>query len=268
LSGVQKKLLVTRTGKRGPFRPAAADGDAPFIAKFNPADLDDLVRNEALSLRWATAVLGAREVNGFTTAHVEVVDEFALIVTRFDRTADGAKLRLEDFAQILVKPRGRDYAGKYDASYEQVAALIAHHSVRPVIDLARLFRRLLVFALIGNCDAHLKNFSLLETDAGLRLSPAYDIVNTALYNQRFDQALALAINGQKRHLDALTPELLQEFGKSIGLTNAAVQQAFDDVRRAVVAARGIITPSPAEPPDGFVHRYAEIVDNACLRLLK
>jgi serine/threonine-protein kinase HipA len=41
--------------------------------------------------------------------------------------------------------------------------MIRKHSARPEIDLARLFRRLISFALIGNCDAHLKNFSLLET---------------------------------------------------------------------------------------------------------
>ena len=69
----------------------------------------------------------------------------------------------------------------YDASYEEVAAVIKQHSVRPEIDVARFFRRLIVFVLVGNCDAHLKNLSLLETEDGLRLSPAYDIVNTALY---------------------------------------------------------------------------------------
>jgi serine/threonine-protein kinase HipA len=104
---------------------------------------------------------------------VAVVNEPALIVTRFDRTPEGGKLRLEGFAQILDKPRGRDFSGKYDAAYEDVAAVIKQHSVRPEIDLARFFRRLIVFVLVGNCDAHLKNFSLLETDAGLRLSPAY-----------------------------------------------------------------------------------------------
>jgi hypothetical protein len=40
--------------------------------------------------------------------------------------------------------------------------------VRPEIDLADFFRRLIVFVLVGNCDARRKNFSLLETDAGLR----------------------------------------------------------------------------------------------------
>jgi serine/threonine-protein kinase HipA len=151
------------------------------------------VRNEALSLRWSAVLLGSDEVNTFEIGNVSTVDEAALIVHRFDRTKDGGKLRLEDFAQILLKSRGADFSGKYDASYEDVAAAIKKHSSRAHIDLARYFRRVLVFVLIGNCDGHLKNFSLLETPTGLRLSPAYDILNTALYDG-YDQRIALSID--------------------------------------------------------------------------
>ena len=266
LSGVQKKLLVARAAD-GTYAPAGPDGLAPFIAKFNSERHADLVRNEVLSLRWAAAVLGRGEVNQFATAQVSVVNEYALILTRFDRAADGAKLRLEDFAQILCKPRGRDYSGKYDASYEDAAQIIATHSSRPEIDRHRFYRRLIVFALIGNCDAHLKNFSLLETNTGLRLSPAYDIVNTALYDQ-YDQLFGLAIAGAKRQLDALTRARFEEFGRSIGLPDRAIETTFAGLRRTVAAARPIITPPPGEQPDGFTHRFAEIVNNACLRILE
>ncbi len=266
VSGIQKKLLVSRASPKEPFQPAAADDIAPYIAKFNSERIATLVRNEALSLRWSAAVLGAREVNEFTLAFIPVVNEQALVVTRFDRRPNGEKLRLEDCAQILCKPRGQDYAGKYDAAYEDVAAIIDQHSARPAIDLARFFRRLIVFAVIGNCDAHLKNFSLLETPTGLRLSPAYDILNTAFY-EGFDQTLALTINGRKVHLDAADGDLFRGFGREIGLPDQAVQQIFAQLRRQVKKAGPVIRPPDAERPDGFVTRYAEIVSNACLRIL-
>ena len=266
VSGIQKKLLVTRAGSKGPFQPAAADGIAPFIAKFNSERIPTLVRNEALALRWSAAVLGAREVNAFTLAPIAIIDEPALVVTRFDRGPKGEKLRLEDCAQILCKPRGQDYAGKYDAAYEDVADIVRRHSVRPAIDLARFFRRLIVFALIGNCDAHLKNFSLLETEIGLRLSPAYDVLNTALYDG-FDQELALSIGGRKPALGAVDGDLLRGFGREIGLPDRAVAQIFDDLRRGVRKAAPILRPPEVEGPDGFITRYAEIVSNACLRIL-
>jgi serine/threonine-protein kinase HipA len=266
VSGIQKKLLVIKEGNG--FAPAGPKGPAPYIAKFNSerARVDALVRNEALSLRWSAELLGKEEVNEFAIGTVAVLDETALIVTRFDRKPDGGKLRLEDFAQILNKPRGQDFAGKYDASYEDVAAAIKQHSVRPEIDIARFFRRLIVFVLVGNCDAHLKNFSLLETTDGLRLSPAYDIVNTALYDG-FDQNVALSINGKKPTLDQITRPILQNFGLSIGLSQRAVDQTFTDLHNRVRRAAGILKPPPAEPPDGFIHRYSEIVSRACLRIL-
>ncbi len=266
LSGIQKKLLVTRT-PNGAFDPAGAAGPAPYIAKFNSQAHPDLVRNEYLSLRWARAVLGEDEVTDFQIGHVSGVNESALILTRFDRTARGGKLRLEDFAQILCKPRGRDYSGKYDASYEEVAQVIATHSARPAIDQSRFFKRLILFALIGNCDAHLKNFSLLETPHGLRFSPAYDIVNTAIYDG-FDRDLALSIGGRKLSLDALNHETFVAFGKSIGLPDRAITQTFTQLRRGVARAAALLIPPAAEPPDGFMNRYAEQVNNACIRVLE
>jgi serine/threonine-protein kinase HipA len=266
VSGIQRKLLVVKEGNG--YVPAGPTGLAPYIAKFNSerTQVQSLVRNENLSLRWSAELLGKDEVNEFTLGTVAILNETALVVTRFDRKPDGSKLRLEDFAQILNKPRRRDFSGKYEASYEDVAAVIEQHSVRSEIDLARFFRRLIVFVLVGNCDAHLKNFSLLETPDGLRLSPAYDIVNTAFYDG-FDQNIALSIDGKKPSLDEVTREILHAFGLSIGLSQRAVDQAFTDFQGRARRAAGLLKPPLAEPPDGFVHRYAEIVSRACLRIL-
>lgn len=266
VSGVQKKLLAVRqTG--GLFAPAPADGPAPFIAKFNSESDATLVRNEALSLAWTADMLGRAEVTAFETGRVQGVEGPALLVHRFDRTPTDAPLRLEDFAQILARPQGRDHRGKYDASYEEVAAVIERHSVRPVIDKERLFRRLVVYALVGNCDAHLKNFSLLERPEGLRLAPAYDVVNTLLYGERFDGDLALAIGGRKRLATAVERSDFERFGAEIGLNPKVVAQAFADLARATRKAAGRLVPPQGEPPDGFVHRYREIVESQCLRLL-
>jgi serine/threonine-protein kinase HipA len=265
ISGVQRKLLVFKDGDN--FRASEAAGPATHIAKFNSESLSTLVRNEYLSLSWTSAVLGKSEVTEFALDTVTDDHEQALIVKRFDRTPTGKKLRLEDFAQILCKPRGRNYEGKYDAGYEEVAEVIKAHSCRPEIDLEKFFRRLIVFTLVGNCDGHLKNFSLLETQVGLRLSPLYDVVNTAYYPEH-DQGLALSIDGVKELFSGVRRPLLERFGRSIGLQERAIEQVFQDLGRAVRRAEKILTPPPGEQPDGFVHRFAEIVSGACLRILE
>jgi serine/threonine-protein kinase HipA len=266
VSGVQKKLLVTKDDSTNVFIPALASGAAPYIAKFNSASIPTLVRNEALSLHWTSAVLGKEEVNEFTLSNIPTLNETALIVTRFDKTPDGEKLRLEDCAQILGKPKGRDYSGKYDAAYEDIAEIISKHSSRSTIDLSRFFRRLIAFALIGNCDAHLKNFSLLETATGLRLSPTYDVLNTVIY-PGYNQDLALSICGKKVAFDEIDQRFLIKFGQEIGLSIKIIDQIFIDIKRHVQKAAPIIKPPAAEDPDGFITRFEEIVRNACLRIL-
>jgi serine/threonine-protein kinase HipA len=251
------------------YRPAGATGPAPFIAKFNSEALPTLVRNENLCLRWLAAVLGPDEVTAFRLDRVAALDEMALIVTRFDRTADGRKLRAEDFAQILCKPRGADYAGKYEASYEDVAGVIRARSARPEIDLARLYRRLVAFVLVANGDAHIKNFTLLERPEGLRLSPVYDVVNVGVYaGEGFTQRFALAIGGEHVTLDAITRPLLVGFGERIGLSKAVISGTFTGLKAKARQAEKLLPAPDDEGRDPFGARYTDIVRNACRKLLE
>lgn len=265
VSGVQKKLLVVADGTG--YRPAGPDGPAPFIAKFPGGDLGTIVRNEDLTLKLARRLLGQSEITG---AQIDVVDDHgvALIVHRFDRTADGGKLRLEDMAQVLGRPRGRENEEKYDASYEEIGAAISKHSAQPRIDLDRYFRLVVVNALLGNCDAHLKNFSLLETPQGLRLSPAYDLVNTVMYwRAGYQTRFALRIDGDYRQHDRVDKGLLGTLGRNLGLPDAAIRNALRDLaRRADPVMKDLRDRSDAEPEPGFMTDYAEIVFSAHRRI--
>lgn len=266
LSGVQRKLLVVADGESGrTFVPAGPDGPAPYIAKFNNPDVDTLVRNEALALAWTAAVFGPKEVTEQRIGRVGPEGEQALIVTRFDRTTAGEPLRLEDFAQILSKPRGRGYEGKYDSSYEEAASVIVRYSARPEIDLLKFFERVVAFAVVGNCDAHLKNFSLLETPTGLRLSPIYDVVNTTLF-PGIDRTFGLAIGEARRPLDTLARPIFSDLGRAIGLRATTIEKSLKALEKKITKARSVLTPPRGEPEDGFVHRFRGTVDNGCLRI--
>lgn len=266
ISGVQKKLLVVKTAKG--HEAAGPDGLAPFIAKFNSVEINTLVRNEAFSLQLARDFLGRDEVTQAASGLVAGLGT-ALIVTRFDRTPSGEKLRLEDFAQILVVPRGRDNAGKYDSSYEAAAQAITRYSARPEIDLERYFRLVVVNALLGNCDAHLKNFSLLETPDGLRLSPAYDILNTLLYVKNGHSTLfALQIGGAKRQHTQLDRALFERFGRDIGLKDQAIKAALVNLkRRSAKITDALRTWLDAEPESTFYGPYFDTVIPAIDRIL-
>ena len=262
ISGVQQKLLAYRD-EQG-FHPSGPEDAATHIAKFNSEALPTLVQNEHLSLQLARQVLGPDEVTNAAPATLQDIDGVALLVERFDRK-DGERLRLEDFAQILGKPRGRRFDGKYQSSYEEAATAIANHSARPKIDLDRYYRLVLFNLVISNADAHLKNFSLLERPEGLRLSPAYDLLNSIIYRD-YEADSALAIGGRKHPLEAIGRGLIEQLGLDIGLPRQAVARSIETLARKFAAAPALQLQAHVQPDD-FRARYRDIVVGNAERIL-
>jgi serine/threonine-protein kinase HipA len=255
LSGVQKKLLAF-CGDKG-FEPCIKISDpGTHIAKFNRDDLSTLVQNENLSLELGREILGEAEVTRAKPAVLAGIEGLALLVERFDRAGD-EKLRLEDFAQILGKPRGREFDGKYHSSYEEAATVITRFSARARVDLARYFRLAVFNFVLGNADAHLKNFSLLETPEGLRLSPAYDLINTLVYPD-YERNAALEIGDAKRAFDTLDRALVESLGAAIGLPASEIKRSLDTLAKSFASAKALEFSARLQPDD-FRIGYREII---------
>lgn len=116
----------------------------------------------------------------------------AFAIARFDRGADGARVHIEDFAQIFgVYPEE-----KYKrATMRQIARVIGIEAGNEAI--AEFIRRLTFNVLIGNADMHIKNWSLIYPDQRkAALAPAYDFVSTIPYIR--DENFALKFSRTKR----------------------------------------------------------------------
>lgn len=116
----------------------------------------------------------------------------AYIVKRFDRE-DGQKYHQEDFAQILEKK------DKYRGSAEQIGRKLKEISSAPGYDGQLFFERIVLNFILGNGDAHLKNYSILYQEGDIRLAPAYDIVCSKLLIPDEEDS-AITINGKKDKL--------------------------------------------------------------------
>ncbi len=122
--------------------------------------------------------------------------ELTYLTKRMDRIK-GGKLAMEDMCQLTERLTEH----KYHGSYEQIGKAIQRYSSTPGLDLVNFFEVVLFSFLTGNADMHLKNFSLLEhPGSGMRLSPAYDLLNTALVNPADPEELALSLNSRKKKL--------------------------------------------------------------------
>ncbi len=121
----------------------------------------------------------------------------AYITKRIDRVKK-EKLHMEDMCQLTDKLT----EDKYRGSYEQVAKTLLKFSATPGLDVINFFELVLFSFLTGNADMHLKNFSLIHQPLnGAVLSPAYDLVATALVNPADDEDLALTLNGKKKKIN-------------------------------------------------------------------
>lgn len=229
ISGVQAKILCRQSPDRR-FYPAGKDGPAPFVAKFPSEDLTDLVANEAASLDLCSLLLGKREVVEFTQTAVMGIQKPALLVKRFDRQEgpEKEKLRCEEFAQVLARDPGVGFQGKYDAEYADLKRALAW-SAAPILDARRVFLRLSAFIVLGNVDCHLKNWSLLETPAGLRLSPVYDVVNGYLYGgMGYTTRFGLKLRGERRQWEDCDRGFLFDIAEELGLPRKAAQKALQE----------------------------------------
>lgn len=149
----------------------------------------------------------------------------AYLTKRVDRVKK-EKLHMEDMCQLTEKLT----EDKYRGSYEQVAKTILKYSSTPGLDLFNFFELVLFSFLSGNADMHLKNFSLIhQPDLGPVLSPAYDLVATALVNPADDEDLALTLNGKKKKINR--NDFVAVFTKS-GLDARQQENIFKKMERA------------------------------------
>jgi serine/threonine-protein kinase HipA len=133
---------------------------------------------------------------------------------RFDRVAN-RRIHIEDLAQAFGFYAHEKYKG---ASYESIGRLLFDLDGERA--LAEFVRRLAFSVLVGNADAHLKNWSLIYPDTQqAMLSPAYDLVAVVAFLP--NQSLALNLAGSKRFQD-VTIDSFRRFARRLQLDERAV----------------------------------------------
>jgi serine/threonine-protein kinase HipA len=233
ISGYQEKLSFINDGTT--LRLTKYGEQGTYILKPIPADLkwiEDVPANEHLTMQIARQKYG---INTAENALVYFADGTpAYITKRFDVKADGAKWGVEDFASLAGKTRedgGSDF--KYNYSYEEMGMLIQRFVPAWRIEIEKFFVLVVFNYLFSNGDAHLKNFSVMETSAGdYILSPAYDLINTRIHLSDDDFALSKGLFADnfksafyKRRGHANKSDFI-EFGKRIGVMEKRIEKLF------------------------------------------
>jgi serine/threonine-protein kinase HipA len=231
ISGVQQKLSLIQ--EKNVLRLTKQDEIGTHILKPIPAYLKKagmVPANEHLTMQTA------RQVYGINTAENALVffqdGTPAYITKRFDVKEDGGKWGKEDFATLAGKTK--DIAGenyKYEFSYEELGLLIKKYAPAWQADIEKFFTIVVFNYLFSNGDAHLKNFSLLETSNGDHvLSPAYDLINSRMHVDDTDFAFSKGLFAdnfksaayQKNNHPNKTDFV--EFGNRIGVSEKRIEK--------------------------------------------
>lgn len=196
LGGVQQKLIVTRAPS-GRFGQPLGGAPSTHIIKPSIAGWTDIATNEAFCLRVARCC-------GLTTATSETTEiggTSCLVVQRFDRTLTNdmriVRLHQEDFCQALGVLPDAKYEFEEGPSVARVVAALREISAVPAPDVNTFLRAVAINYLVGNSDAHGKNYAVLyDPVAGARMAPLYDIVSTAVYE--VTPKMAMFIGGEEQ----------------------------------------------------------------------
>jgi len=192
LGGSQLKFSMFLSNDKFGFGAKGAE----YIVKPPHPHFDDVPANEYHSMLLARAAgLNVPEVRLLPLENLDLenapplkfrTDErYAYAIKRFDRAPGNARIHIEDFAQVFGVYAHDEYTA---TNYDQMLRVLrllpgGGDAVREMVG------RLVVNALLGNGDAHLKNTSLIYRDGQTpTLAPLYDVLITQPYMRRRETA--------------------------------------------------------------------------------
>lgn len=252
--GVQPKLSVhlERGGHGQDARLTLVGLEGGYVLKPPVERFPEMPELEHLTMCMA-------RVFGISTAECGLIPladgRLSFITKRMDRVGP-AKLHMEDMCQLTDRLTEQKYRG----SLEQVGKAILRYCTNPLFDALRFFEVTLFCFLTGNADMHLKNFSLIYKPGGdVALSPAYDLLPTALLLPEDKEETALTMCGRKRHISR---ENFEQFGKALKLTEKQIENTRDRFRKQLPAAletleRGCCSASAANQFKVLVEQRAQ-----------
>lgn len=205
----------------------------PAVARF-----DGVVFNEALCMKLASAAgLSAAPVETWSVGGIDY-----MLVERYDRIRKGGLVRLhqEDFCQAMGVDSEHKYQKEGGPSLRECFGLLREVSSAPVIDLARLLDAAIYNWIVGNNDAHGKNFSLLYRGEGkdrrVELAPLYDVVCTVYYPElSVDMAMRI---GSEYSSEKVTPGSFELLAQEAGLGKALARARVAQVATRVIGGLG------------------------------
>ena len=228
LAGAQDKLPVYIKGSEV-YLPKNSGSATTHIIKPINAGFNDIPRNEAFCM-------GLAQRSGFSIPNsklMKIAGHELFVVDRYDRQEldkEIVRIHQEDFCQAMGYPAERKYQETGGPGFAECRELIDEYLSNEGVTNRLLFIRMMVFNyIIGNHDAHGKNFSILHNN-GFELAPFYDLVSTQVYS--LDNKFAMAI-GRTFRLDRIKDHSFEEFARSMNIRHNLLISYINEICRTI-----------------------------------
>ena len=261
LAGAQDKLPVvfdgTRIGLPLNGTPSSHILKPPIHA------VEDSVINEGFCMALAEAM----QLKPAKSKVHKVLDRSFLLVERYDRLIDAQgnrqRLHQEDFCQALGVVPEMKYQNEGGPDLVQCFDLLRSATRPSAPQVLRLLDYVIFNALIGNHDAHAKNFSLLYSGKAPVLAPSYDTLSTAAY-PTMTQKMAMKI-GSNYKFSEVQARHWEQFAESVGLTKAQAKRRILELAKLLPAnARKLqFAPERGFVGNAVVEQISTLIEHCC-----
>jgi len=261
LAGAQDKLPVVFDGAR--IGLPLNGTPSSHIMKSTIHAVEDSVINEGFCMALAEAM----QLKPAKSKIQLVLGRSFLLVERYDRLidADGHRQRLhqEDFCQALGVVPEMKYQNEGGPDLAQCFELVRRATRPSAPQVLRLLDYVIFNALIGNHDAHAKNFSLLYSGKSPVLAPSYDMLSTAVY-PTLTPKMAMKIGG-KYKFSEVQARHWNQFAEDAGLTKAQAKRRILELAKSLPSTARELQSAPEHNFSGntVVEQINALIEQRC-----
>jgi serine/threonine-protein kinase HipA len=241
LAGAQSKLPVVLVDDRvalpAPGQPTTHILKPPTARFPHTSENEAFVMTLAAASGLPVAPVAARTIDGRPY----------LLISRYDRRYDGTglahRLHQEDFCQALGIPPERKYAAEDGPTFKTSFGLLRRATTVPAVSVLSFLDAAIFNLIVGNADAHGKNFSLLYQAGNVTLAPFYDLLSTVAYPD-LSPNLAMKI-ARRARIEEVGPSTWPAFAEDVGLAAPFVRRRVAELADAVITQAPSTLDSPA-----------------------
>ena len=232
LAGAQEKLALAKINGEW-YLPLNGAPSTHILKPARTGSLSSLAQNEYICMKLAKSFgLPVPDVDLLKIAEKDI-----FVVERYDRIKEAdsiQRLHQEDFCQALGIMSTSKYQNDGGPGIADIFKTILKVCTVPALETQKFLKYVLFNYVMGNCDSHGKNYSLLYKNNRVELSPLYDVVSTIIYSG-LTEKLSMKI-GKHYEIQKVSQEDFSLLAESLNIKYSVLSKIFDDFAKKYIPA--------------------------------